>query len=54
MQRLFFVAVLAAATLSGCALGPNYQRPKPAIPASFSQNLAQLESGEAANLAKWW
>jgi multidrug efflux system outer membrane protein len=46
------VAVVAAALLSGCAIGPDYRRPAVAQPATFRSQ----PTGEAASLADapWW
>lgn len=45
-------ALLAAALLAGCTVGPDYQRPQIATPASW---IAPVPQGAGANtLAGWW
>ena len=46
------VAVVAAALLGGCALGPNYKRPEVAKPDTF-RGQATAEAGSFAD-APWW
>jgi NodT family efflux transporter outer membrane factor (OMF) lipoprotein len=50
MRRIAALAALLAA--SGCTVGPNYQEPKPDVPASF----AAPQAGQPADvdLAHWW
>src|SRR5580658_11035946 len=47
--------LVAMGLLTGCTLGPNYQRPAVAVPGSFHAPEA-LPTAEAASLAdlKWW
>src|SRR4029077_3697474 len=51
----FTLSVLAAILLTGCAVGPDYQRPAVQTPPSFRAPTAQ-PTPEAASLAdlKWW
>src|SRR6202012_2537091 len=50
MRRIAIFALLLAA--SACTVGPNYQEPKPEVPAAF----AAPQPGGAADvdLAHWW
>lgn len=45
-------AALTALTLAGCAIGPDYQRPSAALPASFDASPTRAAS--AAVQADWW
>jgi multidrug efflux system outer membrane protein len=45
------LAVLVLLSLNGCLLGPNYERPKAEVPATF--RFSMEETTEAANAA-WW
>lgn len=45
-------AALTALTLAGCAIGPDYQRPSAALPASF--DAAPARAASAAVQADWW
>jgi len=51
----FIVSVLVASLLTGCAVGPDYQRPAVQTPPAFRAPSAQ-PTPEAASLAdlKWW
>jgi multidrug efflux system outer membrane protein len=53
VTRTLPAVALAFVTLAGCAVGPNYQRPKVASPAQFR---GQLSPTQAASLADrpWW
>ena len=46
------IAVLCALLLAGCAVGPNYHRPKVAAPAAF-RNDTDVTTNSFANLP-WW
>jgi NodT family efflux transporter outer membrane factor (OMF) lipoprotein len=53
-RRLLTIAVLAAA-LSGCwAVGPDYRREDPAVPARFSSLEQAGDAAPAAMLDAWW
>ena len=43
---------LSMLLLSGCVVGPDYQKPDTALPAKFSESKAT--SGEAVTLNPWW
>jgi multidrug efflux system outer membrane protein len=45
------LAVLALLSLTGCLLGPNYERPKAEVPATF--RFSMQETAETANTV-WW
>ncbi|MCC6362284.1 MAG: efflux transporter outer membrane subunit [Bryobacterales bacterium] len=47
------LVLLAAAWLTGCAVGPNYRRPAVAAPDSFRGTLTPPELASLADL-KWW
>jgi NodT family efflux transporter outer membrane factor (OMF) lipoprotein len=46
------LAVSTLALLGGCAVGPDYQAPKPALPAAFVA--AKDAAGPATNETRWW
>jgi outer membrane protein, multidrug efflux system len=46
-------AVLTAAFLAGCAVGPQYEAPKLELPAAWPEHVA-LERVDAAELGEWW
>lgn len=50
------LALLLSLALSGCAIGPDYQRPELAIPAQFkeAQGWKAAEPGDAQNRGEWW
>jgi multidrug efflux system outer membrane protein len=49
----FFLVLLLALILSGCAVGPNYHQPKTEVNASFSNgDQTNLSTGEIA--VEWW
>src|ERR1700719_3596008 len=52
-RTLATVTLVAAAALTGCTLGPNYQRPKIEVPEQYH---GQTGPAEAASLADqpWW
>ncbi len=56
MRRILYPAVFAIAILcSGCMVGPNYQRPKVAIPASYrGPDSAPTSSALSIGDQKWW
>ncbi|TIO47575.1 MAG: RND transporter, partial [Mesorhizobium sp.] len=43
----------AAALLSGCVVGPDYQKPLLAMPTSWSGQKA-VKSAKPAQLSQWW
>lgn len=49
----FFLPAFAAALLSGCVVGPNYQKPLLAMPASWSGQKA-ARPAKPAQLSQWW
>ena len=55
MTQLRFAMLCAAALLTGCVVGPNYQRPAVPAPASF-RSPTPLPPGESSSLAdlKWF
>jgi len=55
MRTSYFAIAASAVWLTGCMVGPNYQRPQVAIPASFRAP-APLPEGQANSLAdlKWF
>lgn len=53
LNHLSFVAVLAIIA-TGCAVGPNYQRPAANVPAHWSEPLAGGETNAPASLTAWW
>jgi multidrug efflux system outer membrane protein len=55
MKHRAIAVLMAMSLLTGCTLGPNYQRPSVAVPRSFHAPEA-LPAVEAASLAdlKWW
>src|SRR6476469_457130 len=55
MKPALIAVVLAAATLTGCVVGPNYNRPSVLTPATFRAP-APLPQAQAASLAdlKWF
>lgn len=55
MVRINLVHVAVALALTGCMVGPDYQRPENKLPASFSVADTEQESGQQAlNLDNWW
>jgi outer membrane protein, multidrug efflux system len=52
--RSLSLSVLAALTLLGCTVGPNYHPPATSVPAHWSEPLAGGESDTPASLAAWW
>src|SRR5258708_3929346 len=55
MRKSFIAAVLAAAVLTGCTVGPNYHRPAVQMPDTFRAP-TPLPTDESLSLAdlKWW
>ena len=55
-HRLKPVSLLLALALAGCAVGPDYQAPKPAVPGSFNAMASQEASvpQSAAINSRWW
>ncbi|MFY9316296.1 MAG: TolC family protein, partial [Burkholderiales bacterium] len=56
MKRLI---VVAAILLNGCAVGPDYERPKVEVPAAYKENSAALgwkpaEPRDLAPRGEWW
>lgn len=43
-----------ACLLAGCAVGPNYQHPKTAVPAQWSAPIAGGVTNLAPSIASWW
>ncbi|RJR51194.1 MAG: efflux transporter outer membrane subunit [Desulfobacteraceae bacterium] len=57
--RTFWILVAAAilpASLSGCMVGPNFQRPHPDVPAGWvgPTPVSPAVSQEVVNLSNWW
>ena len=52
------LAALAILVVSGCAIGPDYQRPALAMPAAYMHDRADVEMSKTAGLAaipaQWW
>jgi NodT family efflux transporter outer membrane factor (OMF) lipoprotein len=46
-------ATILALLLAGCTVGPNYQRPRSALPPAFAEPNASARSTDA-DLATWW
>jgi multidrug efflux system outer membrane protein len=46
-----FIVLAAAASLSACAVGPDYQRPQTPVPGAFSQ---QADAAAAEPVAEFW
>lgn len=46
-------ATIAALLLTGCTVGPNYQRPSPSVPPTFAEAPLQAAATDA-DLASWW
>ncbi len=53
-QILLTGAVLALALFQGCAVGPNYQQPKTAVPAQWSAPKSGGETNLEPSIASWW
>lgn len=49
-----FLALAAAALLTGCKVGPTYRPPEPRAPTRWSEPLAGGETSRGADLAQWW
>lgn len=55
--RSFVFVAGAALVLTGCMMGPDYERPPAAVPAAFKETPAgwkQAEPGDAASRGAWW
>jgi len=50
------VAVLTAASLAGCAVGPNYHRPTAPVPATFKEldGWRPARPADAIDRGQWW
>ena len=56
-SRLFLLApAISIALLSGCAIGPDYQRPQTAAPLEFKQAAGWTQANPSDSLARgaWW
>lgn len=53
MRSRFVFLVIAAAMLAGCAVGPNYRRPKVEVPAAYRGTEATTDPSSLAD-AKWF
>jgi multidrug efflux system outer membrane protein len=58
-RRKAAAASILAAALAGCAVGPRYEKPKPAMPAGFGEvrsggTAAASPSADAEKLREWW
>lgn len=53
MRTQFFAAILSVGLLAGCAVGPNYQRPKVATPQGFRGAPATQDAASLAD-EKWF
>jgi outer membrane protein, multidrug efflux system len=54
MRPAKVMVALVFALLAGCAVGPNYQRPKMSAPSNWSSPPAGGETNGPADLAAWW
>ncbi|GAA5095958.1 efflux transporter outer membrane subunit [Bartonella acomydis] len=52
-NRLFYSVLLFFLILSGCMVGPNYQKTSFRVPAQWGQQSAQT-TGRAVKIAGWW
>ena len=48
--------LVSAATLAGCAVGPNYRAPQPSLPEKFAAAAPapQAPSAPSVELGQWW
>src|SRR5258706_15402130 len=53
-KRIWWTAGLAFVLLTGCAVGPNYQRPRTSVANAFANALTNAVSPDEAALATWW
>jgi NodT family efflux transporter outer membrane factor (OMF) lipoprotein len=55
-SRSLLLAVAVAVAVAGCAVGPDYQQPDVAVPASFKQQAGwtQAEPRDALHRGAWW
>lgn len=51
-RKALLLALVGAAALAGCTVGPNYRPPQAAVPATFGE--AQAATGAAIDPARWW
>ncbi|CAN5460338.1 efflux transporter outer membrane subunit [soil metagenome] len=56
VRSLLLTVLAPLSVLAGCAVGPDYQRPESAPPASFNgaAAVAQRSTRQPADLARWW
>jgi NodT family efflux transporter outer membrane factor (OMF) lipoprotein len=54
MRPVVVMVAACLALLTGCAVGPNYQPPKPGVSAQWSSPLADGETNGPLDLAAWW
>ena len=54
MSRLRTGLLLIAFSLTGCAVGPNYQRPPATVPAAWGQGSQPGVTVKSPDLATWW
>jgi len=52
--RKGLLSMIAALTMSACAVGPDYQRPEIQMPQEFHQVEAVRNGAKPADLGKWW
>jgi NodT family efflux transporter outer membrane factor (OMF) lipoprotein len=53
--QLFIVGALGFAGLTACAVGPDYHRPEPPMPASFiAASSSKIAASRAVASTKWW
>jgi multidrug efflux system outer membrane protein len=52
-RRSMFLAALAV-FLSGCAVGPDYHRPKVSMPSAYSASLYAPTNQASTDLVQWW
>jgi len=54
MRKMGTIVSVCLAVLAGCAVGPNYQRPKATTPAQWTSPMAGGETNGPVDLAAWW
>lgn len=55
--RLIFFAMATVSfvfLITGCRVGPNYEKPKIKAPEKFECNLSNIETEVSGDLSKWW